>query len=267
MPIGMHPASSRTRTTQINVLIRPPGARVHPTSRTIVDPSAARREGEEAIVSTALTSKLRYRHHRRLRMGAAGLRAGRVSVAADHDGRPVPARRGRRHHRSSGGRRDEPRARLAGRRREQGGRRRRHRHELRGQGEARRLHGADGAVVDLDPARGRQGHRPRADVPVQGLRPDRALHCRSDGARRARRQPVEDARRVRRRREETAGRDHLRLVRQLRHDARADGDARGERRGQAAARAVHRRGPRRRRAPRRHRSTPCPRDRRRSSST
>ena len=78
---------------------------------------------------------------------------------ADRAGRPVPARRRRRHRRAPGGRRDGPRPRRAGRRREQGRRRRRHRHELRREGEARRLHGAARAVVDLDPARRRTRSR------------------------------------------------------------------------------------------------------------
>ena len=94
------------------------------------------------------------------------------------------------------------------------------------QGEARRLHAAARAVLDLHPARSRQGHRPHAALSARPVRADRAAHRRSDGARGARRQPVEDAGRIRRRREGAAGRDHLRLVGQLRHDAHADGDAR-----------------------------------------
>jgi tripartite-type tricarboxylate transporter receptor subunit TctC len=56
---------------------------------------------------------------------------------------------------------------------------------------------------------------------TEPVRADRPVHRRSHGARRTRRQSVENARRVRRRRPQASGRDHLRLVRQLRHDARA----------------------------------------------
>ena len=70
---------------------------------------------------------------------------------------------------------------------------------------------------------------PRADVPAQPARADRALHRRSHGARGARRRAVEDARGVPRRREEGARASSLRLVGQLRHDARADGDVRAAR--------------------------------------
>ena len=141
----------------------------------------------------------------------------------------------------------------AGRHREQGRRRRRHRHGLCRESQARRLHAADGAVVDLDHSRSRQGHRARADVPAQPVRPDRAVHRRPDGARGPRREPVEDAAGIRRRRPQAARRDQLRLVGQLRNDAHPDGDVRGERRSQAAARALHRRRARRGRAARRHR--------------
>ena len=152
--------------------------------------------------------------------------AGRVSVASDHADRSVPARRRRRHRRPAVRRRAVARVENAGRHREQAGRRRRHRHGRRRQSEARRLHAAAGAVVDLDPARGGQGARPRAAVPARPVHADRAAHRRSDRARRARRQPVEDAAGFRRGCAKAARRDHVRILGQLRHDAHADGNVR-----------------------------------------
>ena len=66
---------------------------------------------------------------------------------------------------------------------------------------------------------------PRSHVPAEPARADRALHRRSDGARGARRQPVEEREGPGRGGEEGAGQHSLRLVGQLRNDARADGDA------------------------------------------
>ena len=111
-----------------------------------------------------------------------------------------------------------------GRGREQGRGGRRRGHGLRRQGEARRLHGAARTLVDLDHPRGRQDPRPRADVRAEPAGADRALHGRSDGARSARRQPVEECEGRDRGGEARARHDSLRLLGQLRHDACADGD-------------------------------------------
>jgi len=100
---------------------------------------------------------------------------------------------------------------------------------------------ADGAVVDLDHSRSRQGHRPGADVPAQSVRAGRALHRRSDRAGGALREPVEDAPGVRCRRAQAAGRDQLRLVGELRTMHIPMEMPRGERRPQVAPRSLHRR--------------------------
>ena len=77
----------------------------------------------------------------------------------------------------------------------------------------------------------------------QGPAADRPLHRGPDGPGGARQQPLEDGQGIHRRRKGAARRDHLRLVRQLRHHARADGDAQAGLRHLHAARAVHRRRP------------------------
>ncbi len=170
-------------------------------------------------------------------------RSGELPVQADRADRAVPAGGRRRYRRPARRRRDGPLARSAGRRREQGGRRRRNRHGIRRESEARRLYAAARAVVDLDSSRGGQGDRPRADVPAQSVRSDRAFHRRPHGSRGPLGESVENAAGVHRRRARASRRDQLRLVRQLRDDAHADGDVRRECGREAAARSVHRRRP------------------------
>ena len=109
-----------------------------------------------------------------------------------HDDRAVPARRRGRHHRPPGGRGHGPPPQADRRRREQGRRRRRRGHAVRRARQARRLHGAARALVDLDHPGGRQDPRARPDVPARPARSHRALHRRPDRARGARRQPVEE---------------------------------------------------------------------------
>jgi hypothetical protein len=110
---------------------------------------------------------------------------------------------------------------------------------------SRRIHDPHGALVDLDHPGGRQGPRPRSHVPAEPARADRALHGGSHGPRGARGQPLQEREGPGRGGEEISRLDPLRLVGQLRNDARADGDV--QRRGQRedAARAVHRRRARR----------------------
>ena len=189
----------------------------------------------------------------RARARRAGGGAGGLSGEADRARGSVPAGRRRRHRRAPRGRRDGPLLNTPVVIENKAGAGGGIGMGYVAEGEARRLHAAAGAVVDLDHSRGRQGHRARADVPAQPVRPDRAVHRRPDGARGPRREPVEDAAGIRRRCPQAARRDQLRLVGQLRNDAHPDGNVRGERRSQAAARALHRRRTRRGRAARRHR--------------
>ena len=193
-----------------------------------------------------------------LRRGARarrrGGRAGRLSVETDRARRPLPAGRRRRHRRAPGGRCDEPFAQHACGHREQGRRRRRHRHGLCRQGEAGWLHAAARAVVDIDHPRSRQGHRTRArctsstssSAIARFTADPTVLAVRAESPWKTVQEFVADARKP-------PGRDHVRLVGQLRDDAHPDGDVRGERRRQAAARALHRRRPGGGRAPRRQR--------------
>ena len=62
-----------------------------------------------------------------------------------------------------------------------------------------------------------------AEIHPRRFHPDRALHRRPDGARRQRPAALQDAEGIRRRRQETAERDHLQLVGTLRRAASADG--------------------------------------------
>ncbi len=117
------------------------------------------------------------------------------------------------------------------------------RRAVRRQRQARRLHAAHAHRVDLRLCRGRQAVRPAAEIHPRRFHPDRALHRRSDGARRQRPAAVQDAEGVRRRRQEAAERDHLQLVRALRRAASADRAVHEGRRHQAAASADQRRRP------------------------
>ena len=96
-------------------------------------------------------------------------------------------------------------------------------------------------VVDLGLRRGRQAVRPAGEVHARRLHSDRALHRRSDGARRQRPAALQDAEGVRRRRQEAAERIDLQLVRPLRRAAPADGAVHAKRRHPDAAPADRRR--------------------------
>ena len=197
------------------------------------------------------------------------IRAGPVPRSPDHDDRAVPARRRGRHRRASGGRGDGPRPQAAGGDREQGRRRRRHRHGPGREGEARRLHGAAGALVDHGAARGRQGAAAaRRCTSSPTLRPiarftadPTVLAVRADA-------PWKTLAGVRRGREEAtrASSPTARRATTARCTCRWR-CSRGDAGRQADARAVHRRGPGDRRRCSAARSTRSRPARRRSCST
>ena len=104
--------------------------------------------------------------------------------------------------------------------------------------------GAGGAVGMGYAARAAaDGYTILISLPAEPVQADRALHRRPDGVRGSRRCAVADAEGIHRRREEEAGRLHLRLLRQLRDDARADGDAEGRSGLSHDPHPVHGRGP------------------------
>ena len=158
--------------------------------------------------------------------GPASLTARPVSRPPDHDDRAVPARRRGGHHRAARGRGDGPLPQADGGGREQGRRRRRRGHAVR-----RANAKPDGYTVllalssisiipEADKVLGRDPmYQLNQLVPIARFTADpTVLAVRADA-------PWKSAATWSRPRR-SAGQDPLRLLGQLRHDARADGDAR-----------------------------------------
>ena len=171
-----------------------------------------------------------------------GLGPGAVSLAPDHDRGAVSAGWRCRPHRPSRGRGHGESLEKPGRRREQDGRGRRRRDAVRGDEQARRLHLAPGALVDLDHSGGRQALRPAAGIHRGSVRADRAHLRRPDHPRGARRQALEDGGRLHRGCEKAARADLLQLLRRVRHAPHGDGAPVARGGHQAASRAVRGRG-------------------------
>ncbi len=159
----------------------------------------------------------------------------------------------RRQHGAAGGGGARAHPEAAGGRGEQGRRGGRRGLPDRGEQQAGRLYGADGARQRVRAARGRQALRAPGDVHARSVHGHRAHQCRPVDAGGPRGHAVEDAEGLRRRRQEAAGRDRVQLVRPLRHGACADGDAHARVRHRSCGTCRRRRRPDDERDPRRSR--------------